>query len=274
MNYKMVVLDMDGTLLNSQSQVCNVAEDVLKESVKRGIIVAIATGRIFTSARAYAELLGIEAPIIACNGALIRNHITNEVIYQNEVKKEDALKVIEICQEHDVYFHFYDQENLYVEKERVDYLLEHYWGGRRKKGSENIQFQELENALAYVAGNDVEILKFVLVDHRPERLVKIRKVLENIPTIEVDKSWHNNLEVMNQGVSKGKAIKQLGEILGIEKDDIIAFGDNYNDLSMKDYSGAFVAMGNSDDAIKEIATYVTTSNDENGVAEGIKKYVW
>ena len=94
------------------------------------------------------------------------------------------------------------------------------------------------------------------------------------PTIEVDKSWHNNLEVMNKGVSKGKAIQQLGEILGVAKQDIIAFGDNYNDLSMKDYSGAFVAMGNSDEAIKEAATFVTTSNDENGVAEGIKKYVW
>ncbi len=273
MKYKLVVLDMDGTLLNSNNEISDKNHKVLKETVERGINVAIATGRIFTSARGYAQLLGIETPIIACNGALIRNHITNEVIYTNQLNQKDALSIIEVCKKHGVYFHFYDQEKLYVEKQHINYLKEHYWGDR-KRISEDITFELVEDANEYLLNSDIELLKFVLVDDEPQKLINIKEELKQIPTIEVDKSWHNNLEIMNKGVSKGQAISQLKDMLGIKKEEIISFGDNYNDLSMKDYSGAFVAMGNSEEEIKQVATFVTSSNNEDGVAEGIVKYVF
>lgn len=265
-------MDMDGTLLNGNNEVSEGTQVVLKEAAQQGVNLAIATGRIYTSARKYAELLGIEAPIIACNGALIRNRVSNEVIYHNEISKEDAIQVIKIAKAHNIYFHFYGQEKLYVEEAGLPYLWECYWGGRNRN-NEKIDIEEIKDAMDYIETEKPQILKFVLVDQQPEKLIAIRKELEKVSTIEVDKSWHNNLEIMNKGVSKGKAISQLSRLMGIKKEEVIAFGDNYNDLSMKDYSGAFVAMGNSEEEVKKAATFLTTTNNEDGVAEGIKKYV-
>lgn len=273
MNYQLIAVDMDGTLLNSENEVSERNQQALKKALDKGVKVVIATGRIFTSARGYAELLGIQTPIIACNGALIRDYLSNEVIYHNTIQQEDALKIIELCQNEQIYFHFYDQEKLYVEERWMSYLMDYYWGGRKREQDE-VQFEAIENAYTYLKMNPVEVLKFVLVDHRLEVLEAIKPLLQKIDTIDIDKSWFNNLEVMNKGVSKGKALEKLGEIFNIPKEKIIAFGDNYNDLSMKEHSGAFIAMGNSDEAVKTQAKAVTTSNDEDGVALGIEKYVF
>ena len=273
MNYELIILDMDGTLLNSKNEVSEENRCILEKAVKKGIKVAIATGRIFTSARGFAELLGIYTPIIACNGALIRNYSDLEVIYNNPISWEDTAKIIEVCNKHNLYFHIYDIENLYVEEERISYLELYYWKERNRE-NEKISIVEVQDMGGFIASTKVEALKFVIVDEDPEKLKHIRQELESIHNIDVDKSWYNNLEVMNKGVSKGKAIKKLADFLKVPKEKIIAFGDNYNDLSMKDYVGTFVAMGNSEELIKEKADYITTTNDEDGVAEGIKKIVF
>lgn len=272
MNYKLIVVDMDGTLLNSNNQVSEKNRSVLEMAVKNGIEVAIATGRIYTSARGFAELLGIYTPIIACNGALIRNYSDLEVIYSNQIAHEDVVKVIEVCKSHDMYFHIYDADNMYVEEERYNFLVNNYWKDKKREG-EKVNVIKIKDMLSYIKTTPIEVLKFVLIDLDPERLSNIRRDLEGIASIHVDKSWYNNLEVMNKGVSKGKAIERLGNILNIPKERIIAFGDNYNDLSMKDYVGAFVAMANGEELVRKGADYITNTNDEDGVAEGILKLV-
>ncbi len=273
MNYDLIVLDMDGTLLNSKSMVSDENRRILELAVQRNIQVAIATGRIFTSARSYAELLGIYTPIIACNGGLIRNYSDLEILYKNPIAKADSLEVIRICNQHKIYFHIYDVDHLYVEEDKLPFLEEIYWRGRNRSDEEVsiVQVKEMESC---VTDTDIEVLKFVIVDQDPEKLKLLRRDLEEIPTVDVDKSWFNNLEVMNKGVSKGKAIARLAGKLNIPKEKIIAFGDNYNDISMKEAVGTFVAMGNAEEPVKQRADYITTTNDENGVAAGIKKLVF
>ncbi|SCY94602.1 Cof-type HAD-IIB family hydrolase [Alkaliphilus peptidifermentans] len=270
--YKLVVLDMDGTLLNSENEVSQENKNALKKVQEVGIKVAIATGRIFTSARFYAEILGIQTPIIACNGALIRNYHDNKVLYSNSIDLEDALKIIEICRKNDIYFHFYDQEKLYVDRQKINYLDTYYWKGR-KRINEVIHIEPLDDVVSFITNNNLEILKFVIVDEDREKLETLRKDFNSIQNIEVDKSWYNNLEIMNQGVSKGRAISKLAGVMDIKREEIIAFGDNYNDLSMKDHVAAFVAMGNSEEEVKNKADYLTDSNDQHGVARGIEKLV-
>ncbi len=272
MKYQLIAIDMDGTLLNSHNQVSERNQKALKQAIERGIKVVIATGRVFTSARVYAELLGIQTPIIACNGALIRNHLTDEVLYQDTMQLEDSLRVIDACKQEQVYFHFYDQEKLYVEERLATYLEEYYWGSRERVDT-SLPFERIKDAKVYLRENPIDVLKFVAVDHREERLTALKPLLNQIKGIELNKSWYNNLEVMNQGVSKGKALERMADLYNISLDQVIAFGDNYNDLSMGDYAGTFVAMGNSDDAIKSRASYVTANNDQDGVALGIEKYV-
>ena len=94
-----------------------------------------------------------------------------------------------------------------------------------------------------------------------------------MPTVEMARSWHN-MEIMNKDVSKGKAIEALGKRYNLKKEEIIAFGDNFNDVSMLDYAGTFVAMENAVDYLKERADYITATNDDNGVAKGIRKIVF
>jgi len=91
--------------------------------------------------------------------------------------------------------------------------------------------------------------------------------------VELSKSWRDNLEVMDKGVSKGSAVKLLCERLGINSDEVMAIGDNENDLSMIKFAGVGVAMGNAEDMVKEQADFITSSNDEDGVALAIEKYV-
>ncbi|KAB3532903.1 HAD family phosphatase [Alkaliphilus pronyensis] len=270
--YRLIVLDMDGTLLNSNSEISKENKTMLKKAKDAGVNIAIATGRIFTSARFYAEILGINTPIIACNGALIRNFHDNRVIYSDPLKVEDAIKVIEICDNYDLYYHFYDQEKLCVIDKNIDYLKDYYWRGR-KRINDGIHIESIGNSIEYIYNYRPELLKFVIVNEDRDRLEDIRKEFNSIHNVEVDKSWYNNLEIMNKGVSKGKAILKLSQLMNIKKDEIIAFGDNYNDLSMKDYVGTFVAMGNSEAEVKNKAHYVTETNDNHGVAIGIKKYL-
>lgn len=272
MEYKLVVLDMDGTLLNSNNQVSERNRQVLERLIKEGIEVAIATGRIYTSARSFAEQLGIYTPIIACNGALIRNYSDLEVVYSSPIAHEDVIRVIEVCNSHNVYFHIYDAEDMYVEESRLDFLINNYWKDKKRE-SEQVSIVKVTDMYSFIKAKELNVLKFVLIDLDPERLIKIRSELETIGSINVDKSWYNNLEVMNKDVSKGEAIGRLGEMLKIPKEKIIAFGDNFNDLSMKDCVGTFVAMANGEELVRERADYVTASNDEDGVAEGILRLV-
>lgn len=272
MNYKLVVLDMDGTLLNSRKEVSKENQNALKMVQEKGILVAIATGRIFTSARFYAKILGIKAPIIACNGALVRDDSTNEVLDINPINKEAVLKVIHSFRKHNVYFHIYDEEKIYVEKLGFSSAIYDAWNEDQSEENK-IHIEKLEDAYDYFKNKDINILKMMAVDDDNSKIESIRKDLEGIADISLDKSWHNNLEVMSKGVSKGKGIDMLRKIYKVRPDEIIAFGDNFNDLSMKDYVGTFVAMGNAEEYVKNKADYVTTSNDDSGVAKGIEELV-
>ncbi len=273
MKYKLVVLDMDGTLLNSYRKISEENKKAISRLQSSGIKVAIATGRIFTSAIFYARLLGIEAPIIACNGAIIKDGHNNKTLDIKPINKDSISKIIEVFQKHKVYFHMYDEENIYVEKSKFNSNIYKNWNEDQSK-KHKVHVEKMEDALDYFKTNNLNVLKMMAVDDDNNKMNSIREELKRIKNITIDKSWYNNLEVMNKAVSKGNGIKMLSEIYNINSEDIIAFGDNYNDLSMKDSVGIFVAMGNGEKYVKEQADYVTTSNDEHGVARGIENLIY
>ncbi|SDK70030.1 Cof-type HAD-IIB family hydrolase [Natronincola ferrireducens] len=273
MNYRLIVVDMDGTLLSNKHDISEENKRVLKEAMARGVKVAIATGRIYTSARFYAKILGIATPIIACNGAFIRDDDRDKVIYCNPMKQEDVIKIAKLCKDHEIYFQFYGQDKMYIEE--LKYSARKYYEWNLKQERENqIQIIRLDDTMTYLQENDIKVLKMIIMDEDLEKLAKVKKSIEEISSIEINKSWYDNIEIMNKGVSKGQAIKALGEILNISKEEIIAFGDNYNDLSMKDYVKTFVAMGNGEEYVKQQASYITADNDKDGVAEGIRRLVF
>ncbi|CAH2212324.1 Cof-type HAD-IIB family hydrolase [Tepidibacter aestuarii] len=269
MKYKLIVTDMDGTLLSNHKEITKENKTALKKAKEMGVNVAIATGRIYTSARYYANLLGLDAPIIACNGAIIREEKTNNTLYENTMN-EDACKIVaNICEKFGIYYHFYNDSGFYCKELKYSSLQYSKWNETQTEEN-RLNIQIMDDPIEFIQNTD-NILKFVIIDDDLDKLDKVKNELDKIDNIEVSKSWHNNIEVMNKGVSKGQAVKKLAEHFGVNQDEIITFGDNFNDLSMIEYAGMGVAMGNSEDKVKKKANFITDSNDQNGVAKALNE---
>ncbi len=270
--YRLVVCDMDGTLLNSKSELSERNREVLKKLIEKNIFVAIATGRIYTSARIYAKYLGLITPIIACNGAIVKDMADNRIIYDSSIRKEDCLKVFDICKKNNMYFHFYTKDVFYTEK-LAESSLKYFEWNKKISEKESIDIRVIPDAYEHILHSDEKVYKIQPNSSNMQLLAKIREKLEEIKTITCSKSWYNNIEVMNQDVSKGNAVKHLAESLGVKREEIICFGDNENDISMLSYAGLGIAMGNAEDIVKQHADYVTTSNDEDGISMALEKFV-
>ncbi|SHK11624.1 hypothetical protein SAMN02745975_03682 [Geosporobacter subterraneus DSM 17957] len=272
MCYKLIVTDMDGTLLNSSGEVSVENQKMFKMLHDQGVHVAVATGRIYTSARVFAKYLGLKTPIIACNGAIVKDLKDNRIIYENHLSREDCIKVVEICRKYDLYYHFYSQETFYTEKLDRGSLKYSEWN-KTLKEEDRIDIRIIKDAYEIIKTEADRVYKFQIVSDDMDILARARKELESIDTISASKSWHNNVEIMNKGVSKGEAVRNLAESLGVKQEEVICFGDNENDISMLQYAGLGIAMGNADEIVKEHANYITLSNDADGVAAAIKKFV-
>lgn len=269
MKYKLIVTDMDGTLLSDHKEISIENKIALKKAKDMGISIAIATGRIYTSAKFYAKLLDLDTPIIACNGAIMREEKTGNTLYENILSTDNSIKILDICSKYDVYYHFYDDNGFYCKELNHSSLSYYNWNKSQPKEN-RVNIEIIDNPLESIK-NANNILKFVIMDEDLEKLDIVMNELKDIETIEVSKSWYNNIEIMNKGVSKGLAVKRLGEYLGIKKEEIIAFGDNYNDLSMIEYAGMGVAMGNAEEYVKKRADFITYSNKEHGVARALEQ---
>ncbi|MBS4536594.1 HAD family phosphatase [Clostridium sp. D2Q-14] len=272
MKYKLIAIDMDGTLLDKEEKVSEKNKEAIKRATEKGVKVVISTGRIFTSAIYYAKLIGIMTPIIACNGAYISEYDRENVLLQHPINQEDMEKLIEIFEKNNLYYHFYDNENFYTTD--LDYnSLKYYEWNKKQKEENKININVLKNPVEYIKKNNVKVYKVVIMDEDIEKITNIREELSLYENIEVVSSWHGSLDIMYKGVSKGKALKELCKIYGISREEVIAIGDNENDLSMLEFAGTSVAMENGIDLVKEYADIVTETNDNNGVAKAIEKLI-
>lgn len=273
LKYKLICIDMDGTLLSDKHEVPELNRKMIKEATKQGVKVAITTGRIFTSAKRYSDLIGTDTPIIASNGAYIREKDNDEVIYESNLSKEQFYKILKVIKKYNlnVYFNTCDTmitesvipENHAYKTMDVD-LAEEY----KIKFKENAEFDKVFDEF------NGKILKAICIeDQNKEALNKAKEEMQKYDDLEVVSSWHNNFEVMPKGTSKGNAVKILAQMLGIDREEVICIGDSENDLSMIKYAGLGVAMGNALDIVKENADYITDTNSEAGVGKVIQKFI-
>jgi Cof subfamily protein (haloacid dehalogenase superfamily) len=156
--------------------------------------------------------------------------------------------------------------------------LEHssrFYYERNKEVPEEYQFdiRVVRNAEEVVTADSEQATKIVAISADAVLLNRVRREMEAIETVTVTSSDRNNFEVLNRNVSKGKALEYLGRLLNIKPEETVAMGDNENDDSMLQYAGLSIAMGNAENSIKEIADYITLSNDRHGVSEAIKKFL-
>lgn len=266
MRYKFIAIDMDGTLLNSQNQISLRTKNAIKRAKEKGVHIVLATGRILRSARFFAEELELDNPILACNGAIILDENRN-VIYNRPLEVDLAKKVMELGKKHNVYYHFYNEESLYSNyyiKEIADYY---------SRKTQIIDVKVFEDYDEILNDEDLNIFKFLFIDNDKDRLNKLRMEFSTIEGLNITSSWPDNIEVMDFRASKGIGLEYLCNEMKISPDQVIAIGDSENDLPMLKYAGFGVAMGNSDERVKLEADYVAESNDKDGVAKVIEKFI-
>jgi Cof subfamily protein (haloacid dehalogenase superfamily) len=268
MTYRLIVSDLDGTLLKSDHTLSDYTKAVIHKVSEQGIDFMLATGRLFGGARQYSKELNLNTPILACNGALIKE-AAGKLLYGRPIQDEALAKVFRLLTEKNYYFHCYGEENFYTKN--LGNSLAGFYAFNAERPEEE-RFPMIEIDPMELIGKDT-IYKVLTNCKGEDARKELYSELIAIEGISVTVSWSDTFDICADQVSKASAIHRYAAEKGIEPSDIICFGDNYNDIEMIRYAGLGIAVGNAVDELKEAADYVTESNDADGVAKAIEKFV-
>lgn len=274
MAYKMVCIDMDGTLLGKGRKVSDESKRVIKKLHDNGIEVVVTTGRIYNNAAYYSHLLGVKSPVIAANGAIVRDKYTNKVIYENPIKPETCIKLVQTLESLNLLFHFYTSNEIYCGNYITKVATKLYMTKQKDFDDLKIHYNVIRNIKKWEElfnRTNGKITKSIAFSLEPKKLRALKVKLDEFDDIIYFGAGTKSLEINNKGASKGKAVKALAEHYGFKREEIVCIGDNENDISMIEYAGLGVAMGNAIDKVKDLADFVTDTNKEDGVAKALKK---
>lgn len=287
--YKLVAVDLDGTMLDSYGQVTENTKAVIQKTIEKGTDIIIASGRPIDSIKTIAKEIGSNKYFIAGNGALIYDIQKNEVLYEKYMKKEKVLEIIKICEENSIAYNVYTDKTILATSLKYNVLYYHK-ENLKKQEDKRTHINIVENMYEYIQKMKEErFLKITICDDSKTVFQSIIRKLDKIKDIEILDVSHMSRKVIEQGteeipieyyyteisskdVDKWYAIEFLMEKLNIKKEEVIAIGDNVNDKKMIEQSGLGIAMGQSMPQLKELADYVTSSNTEEGVAKAIEKF--
>ncbi|WP_108650439.1 pyridoxal phosphatase [Dongshaea marina] len=264
MTYRAIALDLDGTLLNSQQQIDPKTRQLLQVAREQQYQIYLVTGRHHSSAIGYHAELALETPLICCNGAYSYDRINQEVLDGNPLNPEQALKIVEMARKSGVHLLMYLSDAMTYE-EPTQHLLSMQRHGQDRPENLRPRLRHLANFEQRIQAGDT-IWKFVLSDSHSDRLQQLVSKLCDALPLSCEWSWHDRVDVALAGNCKGSRLAQCLIRDDISPRELIAFGDNYNDLSMLQLAAMGVAMGNADQNIKEQADRVTLSNELSGIA--------
>lgn len=271
MTYKMIYSDLDGTLLNSKKEISSANKEVIAKLDDKGIIFGLATGRIYPAARIYAKQLNLNSPIICCNGALVVDPRNDHAVISNSINNSKVKEIVNIIKKYDVYFHFYTMDTIYAE--RNEYIIEYFKELSKGRPEDEQVKTVVNNSVTDLITDDMQIFKVgVFVDDSKKSHEMIEE-LHKIEGVSGYKSLGHIFDIVVDGVDKGHALEQLGELLNIKREEIMVFGDNENDINMVKYAGMGIAMENSKDDVKAVSNYIAKTNDEDGVFYGVKNFI-
>ncbi|WP_455538530.1 sugar-phosphatase [Terrisporobacter sp.] len=268
MKYKLIALDIDGTLINSSHQITENVKQTIKKAKQKGVKIVLCTGRPLKGIESFLDELNLKEEgdyAATFNGALIQNTFNKDLISHLTLKYEDLVELFNLSEEIGSRSHFYDTKTLYTfNRDISDYtVLESHLTGI------HLNVTTLEEV-----PKDIAMSKFMMIDH-PEILDEcIKKIPEKYyEKYTIVRSTPFFLEFLNSNANKGSGISLLAKELGLKQEEIICVGDAGNDRHMIEYAGLGVAMSNATKEIKEIADYITFSNNEDGVAHVINKFI-
>lgn len=274
MAYKLVCIDIDGTLLNSKHRITERTKDIILKAHKMGVHIVISTGRMYTDAEYYSNLIGVKSPVIASNGAFIKEKDNDAVIYKDVLGEKLSLDLLEIFRKHKVTPYYCTPHRFYYGNFmfKLFYLVTKILGTRSNKLDAQYVYS-WDQWKRILHDEKEDIVKSEIIFRDPASIYELRNELKEIDELEIVDSSKYNIEITRKGVSKGKAVERLALLYGVNREEIMTIGDSKNDVSMIEYAGLGIAMGNAEDAVKQKADYVTDSNDNEGVANAINKFI-
>lgn len=267
--YKIVFIDIDGTLVNDEKIVPKENIDTIKKLKNEGIEVVLASGRPYHSIEKYSNIVGATPYIIGSNGGVVVNFKEDKILYDANIEKKLALEVLKFIKQNNLFTAITMSGNLVLEKEMYSLTKENR--------DELIEVDSLEG---YLKKTNESIIKFSVMsdqkkdleDAREKMINKFNLTITNVDTFVIPKKYRKNgknpfiMDIMQEYVSKGEAIKILCKYLNFNTSETVILGDGMNDIEMFELDAYKVAMGNAANRIKEMADYVTKTNNEAGVA--------
>lgn len=267
MNYRMIVLDLDGTLTNRDKVITPHTKAMLMEAQKRGKIVALASGRPSPGVIPLTEELELErygGYILSFNGGIIKNCKSGEVVCETLLPVEANKKIAEQAKEHRVALMTYRGNELLTDQPDCEYV-------RLEARISNLKIVKAEDMASDI---DFAVPKMIMTDDGDYLSTVEGKVKAALgKNFSVYRSEPFFLEILPKGIDKAQCLDKLLRKIGIGREEIIACGDGYNDLTMIQYAGLGVAMENAVLPVRNAADFITYSNNEDGVAHVVEKFL-
>lgn len=271
MKYRVIAFDLDGTLLDSNKCIRNDSILAVNEAKAKGLAVILVTGRHHVAAHAYHEQLHLDTPIICCNGAYIFDYARSKVLASNPLKKDQALALVSLSRRHGVHnlVYFEDVMTFEEENDHVKGFLSWSAGLPAKTRPALKRVDCFETAI-----ETAPVIWKVIASH-PDSAVLDTCIDDMKRAVEVsyECSWHNRMDIVQIGNTKGGRLAEWVRSQDLDLSQVIAFGDSDNDISMLSQAGLGVAMANSADDVKTSANWVTGSNDADGIATALRRFV-
>ncbi len=267
--YKLLVVDVDGTLVDKNGAISAEDERALAKAATSGVRVSLSTGRVIKACQGIINRFCLDGYHIFFDGALVSDPAQSKELYSQPIKKEVVRQAVEFARRNDIYLELYSAERFFAEREN--------W-------SDDVHYRFFGVAPTIANFGDIwereRIMKAELVVHNPEERNKaeifqnefnhsLRFSIARSPAFpEID-----FINIIDPAVSKGEALKALASFLGVSINEVIAIGDGLNDISLLEAAGLAVAMGNAFPEVKKVADFITLDVDHSGVAAAVERFL-
>ena len=288
--YKLITVDLDGTLLNKYGEVSEYTKNIIKKVTDQGIFVVLASGRISESVLTIAKEIGATKYSISGNGSVLYDMQKKEIIYEKYLSKEKVLELIELCEKNSIYYNIYTESSVIAKS--LNYNVAFYnYENTKKSSDKKTEINIVDDVYNYIKTlNTNKFLKMTICDENKIVFSSILRKVKDIPDIDVLEVSHMSkkkikmgtkevsvgyyyTEVSSKNVDKWYAIEEIMKKENIAKEEVISFGDNNNDILMIKNAGLGIAMGHSNEQVKKVAKFVTQTNDEDGVAKALENII-
>lgn len=262
---KMMVSDMDGTLLNSERKLSAINKAKIRQAVNNGLLFTVATGRMYRAALPYVEQLGLDdIPLITHNGAVIKT-TGGKLLAKTCLEPELVAQVIDFAEKLGFYVHVYTENDFIYRKSCKE--SKWYEDAVHLKGIEaGDKFKEYNQGIAKILIMDMSLV------HVKEIMNQLKAKFGD--SLHVQNSDPSHVEIAAPGVSKAAAMLKVAAMYDIKQEEIAAIGDSGNDVPMLKAAGIGIAVANASDEAKKAAAYQVGTNNENGVAQAINRFLY